>query len=502
VSTILVAEDDAPGRELLVILLGFAGHRVLQARDGAEALTITRQEHPDLVIADVLMPTMDGYEFVRQLRAEVQVADTPVVFYTAAYHEREARVLAEQCGVLHVLTKPTERARLLQVVRTVLNIEQPPLAATPPVDFQQEHLRLVSNRLVRNTHELEALNARLAGLIELGLQLAAEEDPPGLLDAACRGARKLLAAASAVVELETGDDGVRQPGLDTYRPGAALRVALASPSHQYGWIVVQGKFGGGEFSVDDQHVLGLLAGQLALAYENAQRARSLAAAIRARDEFLSIAAHELKTPVTSMIGYAQLLLADFGVGESMDMERHRRGLRTVEQQSAKLSRLVSQLVDVASLDAGKLRVQHMRLEISGLVHTAVAAADIRTHEVIERPTDQAFVMGDPTRLHQVLLNLLQNAERYSPPGTEIEVDVRHEADIEIAIRDHGPGIAIEQRAYIFDRYFQAQAGNYTSGMGLDLCICRQLVELQGGRIRAEFPIDGGCRFVISLPAQA
>ena len=126
-STILVAEDDPLGRELLVILLGHAGHRVVQARDGREALALTRQEHPDLVIADVMMPIMDGYEFVRQLRTDGNIADTPVVFYTAAYAEREARLLAEKCGVLHVLTKPTESEQLLRVIGTLLN-EQPRLS--------------------------------------------------------------------------------------------------------------------------------------------------------------------------------------------------------------------------------------------------------------------------------------------------------------------------------------------------------------------------------------
>ena len=93
---ILIAEDRAVDRRFLATLLTFHGHGVLEASDGAEALAIVLSERPHLVISDVLMPTMDGYEFVRQMRAIPAVAATPVIFYTATYHEREARALAER----------------------------------------------------------------------------------------------------------------------------------------------------------------------------------------------------------------------------------------------------------------------------------------------------------------------------------------------------------------------------------------------------------------------
>src|ERR687886_2128274 len=98
-ATVLIVDDRPANREYLATLLGYGGHRLLQAADGAEALATARAEHPALVIADILMPTMDGYEFVRQLRADPAVARTPVVFYTAHYHEHEAAALAKSCGV-------------------------------------------------------------------------------------------------------------------------------------------------------------------------------------------------------------------------------------------------------------------------------------------------------------------------------------------------------------------------------------------------------------------
>src|SRR2546426_12558552 len=107
-ATILVADDHPVNREFLTTLLGYGGHRFLEARDGPEALVQVRNEHPDLVIADVLMPVMDGYEFVRQMRLDPKISTTPVIFFTASYHEGVARTLAASCGVNHVIIKPAE----------------------------------------------------------------------------------------------------------------------------------------------------------------------------------------------------------------------------------------------------------------------------------------------------------------------------------------------------------------------------------------------------------
>ena len=119
-ATLLIIDDRVVNRDYLVTLLGYGEHRLLQAADGEEGLATTRAERPDLVITDVLMPVVDGYEFVRRLRADPQIAQTPVVFCTAHYHEHEARSLARACGVHHVLLKPAEPAEVLRIVADAL----------------------------------------------------------------------------------------------------------------------------------------------------------------------------------------------------------------------------------------------------------------------------------------------------------------------------------------------------------------------------------------------
>ena len=117
VGKILVAEDDPEARELLVLLLAGGDYSLLEAADGIEALDLLRTEHPDLLITDIVMPRMDGYELVRQLRQDDRTAHTPVIFCSASYHEREVRAMARSLGVQSTLAKPYD----LKTVRTTVD---------------------------------------------------------------------------------------------------------------------------------------------------------------------------------------------------------------------------------------------------------------------------------------------------------------------------------------------------------------------------------------------
>src|ERR1700752_20738 len=113
---ILVIDDYAPSRKVAVPVLSHDGHVTVEASDGLDGLTVARDERPQLVISDIVMPLMDGYEFVRRLRADPQLCATPVIFYTAHYHEREAHKLAADCHVPRVLVKPCSPKDMLHAV--------------------------------------------------------------------------------------------------------------------------------------------------------------------------------------------------------------------------------------------------------------------------------------------------------------------------------------------------------------------------------------------------
>jgi signal transduction histidine kinase len=242
--------------------------------------------------------------------------------------------------------------------------------------------------------------------------------------------------------------------------------------------------------------------RFALAAERAA-VEAAEAALRQREEFLSIAAHELKTPITTLSGQAQLLLRRIARGAEIEPERVARTLEVVKGESAKLALLVNRLLDISRLDAGKLTLERQTTDLALLVEQAVSGARARSSRhtfVIETP-DSVEINADVLRLEQVLANLLDNAIKYSPDGGEITVSLRPAGPdaVEISVRDHGLGIPPEKRGQIFERFYQAHANGYRSGLGLGLYISREIVELHGGEIRVEFPADGGSRFSVRLP---
>ncbi|HEY6923238.1 MAG TPA: GAF domain-containing protein, partial [Steroidobacteraceae bacterium] len=318
---ILIIDDNAMNRKVMAALLGHEGHDIIEAHDGADGLAAVRAQRPELVISDILMPTMDGYEFVRQLRAQPDTAGTPVIFNTAYYHEREARNLAEVCRVERVLMKPTRAADVLSAIAQVLSDKSKP--APPPIDgeFDREHLRLVTNKLSDSSNELRAANARLAALIELNVQLASEREPRALLEKVCHAARNLLGARYAVLAvhdpggsictvsgLEASPDSLRSldiragtlgrvfadrcsvrvfnpdgPVADFGLPApfpaahAFLATSLSSLTRTYGWICLADKIGARGFTAEDERIAATLGAQVGRIYENGSLYREVQA---------------------------------------------------------------------------------------------------------------------------------------------------------------------------------------------------------------------------------
>jgi signal transduction histidine kinase len=242
-------------------------------------------------------------------------------------------------------------------------------------------------------------------------------------------------------------------------------------------------------------------------------------AIKVRDEFLSVAAHELKTPVTSLLGTAQLVARRLDTEGTLDPARARWALQVIDRQAKRVTYLTECLLDVSRIQGGQLSLDRQRTDLAALAQGVVAQAEAQ----IEGQARDSRVASDraPCRLHlalpphpvsadvdrvrleQVLTNLVDNALRYSPGGGDVTVAVVPQGEVvHLVVRDHGLGIPAEKRAGLFQRYHQAHTEHHQSGLGLGLFISRQIVELHGGRIEAEFPTDGGTRMVVTLPRRA
>jgi signal transduction histidine kinase len=302
---ILVADDHPKNREYLVDLLRHCGHDLLEAGDGAEALVRVRADHPDLVIADLLMPAMDGYELVRRMRADLAIAQTPVIFHSSAYDDGEVRPLAAACGVAHILRKPAQPQTVLDLVGLVLGTAQRAIPdSQPPVDFDREHLRLLTDKLSQKANALEDANARLNMLIELGTKLALNRRAELLLEDACHSARAIVDAEAAALgvldddgrefrhHFRSGEEPVKAAQLVRPTPHegflgealagnqpvrvnrlseALLGVPIASPPRTYGVLYFIGKVRADTFSDQDERLAVTVASKVAIAYENTIR---------------------------------------------------------------------------------------------------------------------------------------------------------------------------------------------------------------------------------------
>jgi signal transduction histidine kinase len=260
------------------------------------------------------------------------------------------------------------------------------------------------------------------------------------------------------------------------------------------------------FSTQDAELLELAGSRAAVAIERARLYRNAQEAVALRDEFLSVAAHELKTPLTGMRLSTQLALRQLTATGEVDRERVRRGLEGVDQQVNKLSRLVSQLLDISRIQAGKLVIEPVPTDLVELVGGIVGTTQASTnqHQIVFTHNGPVTAVVDPLRVEQIVANLVDNAIKYSPQGGQIEVSVEDASEgwVRMSVRDHGIGIPEDRRAHLFNRFYQAHGEGHYGGMGLGLYISQQIVEQHEGSIAAEFPLDGGTRFVISMPTHA
>jgi signal transduction histidine kinase len=219
-----------------------------------------------------------------------------------------------------------------------------------------------------------------------------------------------------------------------------------------------------------------------------------------------VAAHELKTPITGLRGFAQLTIRRIDRDGALDPTVLRQMLSSIDEQSKKLTRLVAQLLDVSRIEAGKLTLERSVTDVTLLTEHVVASMQATTdrHAIsVDAPTP-VVALVDALRLEHVIANLLDNAIKYSPAGGAIEVQVTAPAatSIRLTVRDYGLGVPLAHRPRIFDRFYQAHGDGYLGGMGLGLYISRSIVDLHGGDLTAEFPPDGGARFIITMPVEA
>jgi PAS domain S-box-containing protein len=286
-----------------------------------------------------------------------------------------------------------------------------------------------------------------------------------------------------------------------------VRSYLAVPVKGIGGDVLGGLFFGhsevGVFTEQHERLALGVAAWASVALENARLYAEAQTANRMKDEFLAVLSHELRTPLNAIVGYSRLLR-----GNILSGEKAARGLETLERNATLLTQIVEDVLDVSRIVAGKIRLDVQPVELPLIIDNAVAtvqpAADAKSVrlQIIVDPR-VGPVSGDPSRMQQVVWNLLTNAVKFTPKKGRVQVRLeRVNSHVEIVVSDTGIGISPEFLPYVFERFRQAEAGTTrkAGGLGLGLAIVRHIVEMHGGTVEAASAGEGqGATFRVRLP---
>ncbi|MDQ4075449.1 MAG: GAF domain-containing sensor histidine kinase [Chloroflexota bacterium] len=237
--------------------------------------------------------------------------------------------------------------------------------------------------------------------------------------------------------------------------------------------------------------------------ERAARAQA-EAALRARDEFLLVAAHELKNPVTSLIGYTQLLQRR-AEREDLGNPRNRQVLNVLSSQVRRLHRLTLSLFDLSQLATGQFTIENSLVDLTDLTRRLVEETRLALSQhtlEFSRPSEPILVEGDELRLEQVLYNLLQNAIKYSPNGGLIHVQIEMRDEwVYLSISDQGIGIPAETLPHLFERFYRAPnvGSQHIGGMGLGLYVVKEIISLHRGIVEVKSIEGEGTTVTVALP---
>jgi signal transduction histidine kinase len=255
------------------------------------------------------------------------------------------------------------------------------------------------------------------------------------------------------------------------------------------------------FDEASRALLMAIAGQCALALDRAQLAATAAAAAQARDRFIAVAAHDLRTPLTVLLGQAQVLERRLeGAGEPLT-----RAAQMIVQQSARMSRMISALLDLSRLEEQQLILAREPVDLRAVAERVAAELQTTTrrHQIsVTGEPGPHMVLGDPMRLEQIFHNLLGNALRYSPAGGPVTISLtRRSGEICAEVSDWGLGVPAQALPRLFERFYRGpNIDGRIGGQGLGLYVVRELVALHGGTVGATSVQGEGSTFTVCLPA--
>ncbi|BBB92328.1 MAG TPA: ATP-binding protein [Methylomusa anaerophila] len=234
--------------------------------------------------------------------------------------------------------------------------------------------------------------------------------------------------------------------------------------------------------------------------EAARETALLVESDRLRTALLNSISHELRTPLSGIIGSVSTLME---AGDLYNEQTRRELLETIQEGAVRMERVVANLLDTARLESGMLQLKTDWCDIEDIVGAALRRIGDMAHQLtVEIPNDLDLIRADCILLEQVLVNLVDNAIKYSPPASAIAITAAQEnGSMQVSVLDNGPGIPSEDLSRIFDKFYRIRQPKQMSGTGLGLSICKGIIEAHGGRIWAQNRSGGGTAFHFIIPVR-
>ncbi len=553
---ILVVDDTEENRYVAGRWLERAGLRVAFASTGAEALRLARDdvELVELVVLDVHLPDLHGFEVARKLKANPATAHMPVLHLSAKYVSTADRVRALDGGADAYLTQPVEADELVASVGALLRLSR-----------AQRSLSERNRELEAAQEEATRRHAVAEQVLALSIALSTAGTPREVADAVCLHASRMFGAAGAVIARRSADgahvellsatdmgDEVRSawsrfplsaqvPLADVARTGeplflesradwlaqypdiAPLADSAAHQANAVAPLIVDDRIVGAlgvayadahRFSADDRALLQSTARHAALALERARllesehESREVAeSASRAKSDFLAVISHELRTPLNAIAGYAELI--ELGVQGPVTPEQL-TSLARIQRSQRHLLGLINGVLNYSRVEGGHVHYDVQAIALEEILATceALVAPQALTRGLQLRCggcPEGVRVLADGEKVQQIVLNLLSNAVKFTERGGAVELLCVAEAGsstpVLVRVRDTGLGIDAAQRERVFQPFVQldAQLTRTSEGTGLGLAISRDLARGMGGELTVESALGKGSTFTLTLP---
>ncbi|MDV7695551.1 response regulator [Chryseobacterium soli] len=486
---ILIVDDNQNNIYSLKKLLESKDFPVDTANSGEEALGKALKNNYALIILDVQMPGMDGFEVAETFAGYSKTKEIPIIFLSAVNTEKRFITRGYASGGMDYVTKPVDPEILLLKVKTFYNLQEQSLAMKKTQQSLELEVQGRRESQVTMKSEIDHFHLMLEGLPQIAFTL--NED--GIVDFVNGRWYQYSATDKDFPEAHPDDLNIRDEFERCRKKGKALELEvriknIETGDYRYHLLRMSPVYEGdivknwvGTFTdIDDQKKVE-----------------------KEKDEFLSIASHELKTPLTSIKAYMQLLDRKLKLDKESPEANY---VLKVQDQIEKLNVLITDLLDVSKIENGKLKINKKPTNIEKVIDNAIETI-LQTHEENKVRIQHHAVVPDllipfdEIRIEQVLINFLTNAIKYSPENNQVIVTTfADEDEVKVSITDFGIGIPDFKQDAVFRKFYRVEESSLQfQGMGIGLYICSEIIKQHHGTIGLSSIVGEGSTFYFTLP---